>query len=277
MTTKTFARDTLIRATYLAGFSGLRRRAISAREGPVSRVMDFHSITSADDFDEMLAGLADEFNFVSLAQIEDQTGLSAAKTNLAITFDDGFTNQVENAVPVLKKWGFPATFFLPAGALNLTPGQARSFYRECVGVAYDRSIRAEMITRLAGEPGMEIGLHGRDHADLGVHNSADELAYEIAQAKREVEAITGMDVVRFAYPFGDVVNYTPGVVEFLESQGLRSAYTIVPGFNMAGTPRYELHRDSLHPDMGRVLLRAWLSGAYDPFKAFTGGVKKRLR
>jgi len=225
----------------------------------------------------MLAGLAENFNFVSLAQIEDQVGLSDTRTNLAITFDDGFTNQVHNAVPVLKKWGFPATFFLPAGALNLSADRARRFYGERVGIAYEQSLTSESVRRLASEPGMEVGLHGWDHADLGVCNSAYELAREIVQAKEKVEEIAGKEVVRFAYPFGDVVNYTPGVIEFLGSAGLGSAYTIVPGFNTVVTPRYELHRDSLHPEMGGLLLRAWLSGAYDPFKAIVNSAKIKSR
>jgi peptidoglycan/xylan/chitin deacetylase (PgdA/CDA1 family) len=274
---KRATRDALIRATYVAGVSGVRRRVLNSRRGPLSRVLDFHPIESAKSFDRMLASLAENFNFVSLAQIEDQAGLSDTRTNLAITFDDGFTNQVQNAVPVLKKWGFPATFFLPAGALNLSADRARLFYGERVGIAYEQSLTSEAVKRLASEPGIEIGLHGWDHADLGVCNSADDLAREVVRARQEVEEIANKEVVRFAYPFGDVVNYTPGVIEFLESAGLRSAYTIVPGFNTAGTPRYELHRDSLHPDMGGLLVRAWLNGAYDPFKAIVNSTKARSR
>jgi peptidoglycan/xylan/chitin deacetylase (PgdA/CDA1 family) len=276
LTARTFARDSLIRATYATGAPYLRKRVLRLSRGPLSRVLCFHRVRSAAEFREKAEFLARHFNVVTLSDIEDGANLSRSRTNLAITFDDGFAEQIENALPALVELELPATFFLITGCLGLSAARAERFYADNVGIAYDRALGQAEVGELARQPKVEIGLHTRTHADLGGAEDPQTLVSEIAEAREEMERICGRPVLRLAYPYGGILNYSRIAIEYARAAGLRSAYTIIPGFNTSVTPRYEMHRDSLSPSLGPTLFKAWLAGSYDPFKSVLNSVKMGL-
>jgi peptidoglycan/xylan/chitin deacetylase (PgdA/CDA1 family) len=77
---------------------------------------DFEPVVSATPamFEQQMAYIAKHFNVISLAQLEAflHQGVSLPDNPLLITFDDGYTDNYENAFPILKKFGFPAVIFL---------------------------------------------------------------------------------------------------------------------------------------------------------------------
>jgi peptidoglycan/xylan/chitin deacetylase (PgdA/CDA1 family) len=74
---------------------------------------------SADEFDALLAHVASRFRVVPLAQAARAlyAGTLAPRT-LAITFDDGYANNLDIAAPILRKHGMPATVFVATGYLD---------------------------------------------------------------------------------------------------------------------------------------------------------------
>ncbi len=71
-----------------------------------------HSLDT-DEFSEYLNQLAKRFEFISLRQlINALNGRDLPERSCMITFDDGLRCQYENALPVLDKYGIPATFFV---------------------------------------------------------------------------------------------------------------------------------------------------------------------
>ncbi|MFA9460970.1 polysaccharide deacetylase family protein [Thiohalorhabdus sp. Cl-TMA] len=70
-------------------------------------------------FDWQMGLLAEEFHPVSL--LEGVRGLvrgSLPPRAVAITFDDGYRDNYSVALPVLEKWGLPATFFIATDYLH---------------------------------------------------------------------------------------------------------------------------------------------------------------
>jgi peptidoglycan/xylan/chitin deacetylase (PgdA/CDA1 family) len=125
---------------------------------------------------------------------------------VVLTFDDGYRDAPEVALPLLRAYGARASFYVSAGFV----GDARH-----ASWAQLRAMRAD---------GMEIGCHGTRHLDLS------KLAP--AQARREIDtcvAQVGRYVARpttYAYAAGRWNAQTPAL---LRAAGLRLALTERPG------------------------------------------------
>ena len=114
---------------------------------------------------------------------------------VGITFDDGFQNNLQNALPVLLKNGFTATCYAVSHAI----GGTNSWDLE-LGIAQKPLMTAENWDEWL-KSGMEIGSHTRNHADLkGL--SHEQAQAEITGSKSDLQAAFGCDVRHFCYPYG---------------------------------------------------------------------------
>lgn len=66
---------------------------------------------SKEYFEKQIAYFSKHFNLVSLDDVFSNQ-LKTDKLNIAITFDDGYLNNLKYAVPILEKYNAPATFFI---------------------------------------------------------------------------------------------------------------------------------------------------------------------
>ena len=73
-----------------------------------------------NDFEEQLIYFKRNFDIVRLAKICEMqhNGILPEKHTIALTFDDGFLNNISNALPLLKKYQIPATFFICTASLD---------------------------------------------------------------------------------------------------------------------------------------------------------------
>jgi len=114
-----------------------------------------------------------------------------------LTFDDGFQNFADNALPVLRDCGFTATVFVVSrwvGRTNDWPGQSRWVPRL-------RLLDWDHI-QSAAEAGIEIGAHSLTHPHL-TRLSRAEAEREILECGREIELQIGRSVPWFAFPYGE--------------------------------------------------------------------------
>ena len=115
---------------------------------------------------------------------------------LAITFDDGFTDFHDCALPILMKHGFHTTMFVPTQRVG----------REEDWAGHSQSPRKimdwETLTSIDGN-GVEIAPHSRSHADLSAL-SASALEDEVLGSKSDLENRLGRQVRHFAPPYGRV-------------------------------------------------------------------------
>ncbi|WP_234312501.1 polysaccharide deacetylase family protein [Streptomyces sp. SCSIO 75703] len=114
---------------------------------------------------------------------------------VGLTFDDGYADFVEHALPRLRRWGCGATLFVLPGRLGGDNAWDPLGPRK-------RLLTSEGIRRAAAE-GVEIGSHGLVHADLTTAG-ATTLASETAGSRVLLTELTGTAPAGFCYPYGAV-------------------------------------------------------------------------
>jgi peptidoglycan/xylan/chitin deacetylase (PgdA/CDA1 family) len=159
---------------------------------------------------------------------------------VAITFDDGYEDNLLYAAPLLRRYGFSATVFV----VTNTIGSVNSFDAGR-GVDPTPMLTAEQVLALA-ESGIEIGSHGCTHPPSLPDLSDAELLFELQRSKEIVEAIVNRPVRSFSYPHSRVDVRVQAAVE---AAGYESACA---GVGTAFTP-YRLSRVAPPASPGAVL------------------------
>ena len=114
---------------------------------------------------------------------------------VVITIDDGYRDNVEIALPALRRHRLTATIFLVSGRLGTRNDWDRS------GAVSGRALLSvEQIGRWR-EEGMLIGAHTRTHPALPDLPDAEVLT-EVGGSREDLEAALGQPVPTFTYPYG---------------------------------------------------------------------------
>ncbi|MFL5575972.1 MAG: polysaccharide deacetylase family protein [Gemmatimonadaceae bacterium] len=154
---------------------------------------------------------------------------------VVITFDDGYREGMEHALPVLRAWGFTATFFLVAGLMGDTSHWTRAphgFELPLIGWGAARELQAA---------GFACGAHTVTHPRLA--ELPDAVCREELQRSRWLlENALGRAVVHVAYPFG---SYDERVRRMAAEAGYRTACSMRadlsrPHDDLLALPRVEV-------------------------------------
>ncbi len=115
---------------------------------------------------------------------------------VVITFDDGFANLYEHALPTLTELDFVATVFVVTDHI----GENNNWASPPPGLGVQRLLSWSQLKELR-KAGWEIGAHSRTHPDL---RQCDQVALEseIIGSAKDVEDYFGEPVRSFAYPYG---------------------------------------------------------------------------
>jgi peptidoglycan/xylan/chitin deacetylase (PgdA/CDA1 family) len=206
-----------------------------------SCILTYHSLddtgsvisTPPATFREQMNWLASKgIPVVPLEQICDKPGA------VAITFDDGFRNFFDDALPVLQQHRFPATVFVVTrfcGAWNDWPSQPRTN-----GIPKLELMSWEQVRQVA-RTGIGIGCHTGTHPYLS-RLSAGDLEQELHSSRAEIEQRIGLPVNTFAYPYGDA----PVAVREAAGRAYKLAVTtrlafVKPGANALDLPRLDTY------------------------------------
>jgi peptidoglycan/xylan/chitin deacetylase (PgdA/CDA1 family) len=171
---------------------------------------------------------------------------------VGLSFDDGFADVAEQALPMLAAHGFKATVFVATG---VTGGRrAFDWYRRQPPVLGWDDVEA-----LDREGTLRFEAHTVSHPNLLAVDDAGAWA-EIHDSRSELEARLGRAVSAFAYPAG---LYGERERRLAAEAGYRAAVSCEPGVNLPGTDRFALRRRQIDSRDRLVDFRAKVGGGHD--------------
>jgi peptidoglycan/xylan/chitin deacetylase (PgdA/CDA1 family) len=162
--------------------------------------------------------------------------------HLAITFDDGYRDNFDNARPVLEKLSLPATFFIVTDWIGST---VVPWWDKERGVRHPWMSWEDV--RSLHRKGFEVGAHTQTHVDLGTVSPGQALE-EIRGARLALEQQIGAPVDSFAYPYGGRKHLTDENREVVKAEGFRCCCSSFGGINATGTDPFRLRRVPISPE-----------------------------
>jgi peptidoglycan/xylan/chitin deacetylase (PgdA/CDA1 family) len=195
-------------------------------------------VVSPANFAAQLEYLArNDYRVIPLGQL---VGYLAGKQALpqravVITIDDGYESTYRHALPLLRKYGFPATVFV---------------YTDFVGSG--EALSWPQLQELAASGLVDIQAHSKTHRNLIDRPASDnEQQYrqgleQEAKAPREIlERRLPIQVRHYAFPYGDANDV---VLDVLARQQYQLAVTVNPGGNPFFAQPLMLHRTMIFGD-----------------------------
>jgi peptidoglycan/xylan/chitin deacetylase (PgdA/CDA1 family) len=137
----------------------------------------------------------------------------------AITFDDGYVDTLENALPILRKNNFSATCYVVSQRI----GQYNDWDEAALRVK--KPLMDNQQLHVWQDAGMEVGAHTRTHPHLP-QCSDEMLQSEIVGCRDDLTSLMGKAITQFCYPYGSVDART---VEAVHRAGYTGATTTQRG------------------------------------------------
>jgi peptidoglycan/xylan/chitin deacetylase (PgdA/CDA1 family) len=167
------------------------------------------------------------YQTINVTQLADliRNGGQIPQRPVVITFDDGNIDVFKNAYPILKKYGFFATFYVVDGYINGKDMVSSDNLKDLI------------------KNGWEIGSHSEHHSTLT--NDNVDLETEIRFSKLNMEKRLGTQINSFAYPFGMT---NENVVNKTYNSGYTSAVGLGESITQSNSTIYYLSRIEIQFD-----------------------------
>ncbi len=263
-------RDPLIGMYYLATLP--KRRWAAARQAAAGlapvislfyhRVADVHPnawTIGVQRFKAQIEWLRERFDLITLVEAQ---GRIASRSNrsaaVCITFDDGYAENCDVAIPWLLDSGVPLTYFVSTHHVLENRFFEHDLERGC-----PLAPNTPDQLRAMAAAGVELGAHTRRHADIGAIGDDEAKLYdEIVGSKRDLESLIGHAVRYFAFPYGLRPNLTQDAFRMAFQAGYWGVCSAYGGYNLPGDDPFHIHRIHADPRWSRFC--NWLTS--DPHR-----------
>ena len=135
---------------------------------------------------------------VSMRELSLALNAGEARGLVGVTFDDGYEDFLDAAVPTLEKLDFSATVFVVAGMLG-----SENTWEHGGGPRPQLRLLGADGVREVSERGMEIGSHTVTHPRLSGLNP-ETLVREVEDSRQMLSEIVNAPIEGFSYPYGAV-------------------------------------------------------------------------
>ena len=211
--------------------------------------------THARRFKEQMKMLRDSsYNVIGLDEIVRmyKRKQKIPRKTVAITFNDGYAEVANVAVPILTKYRLPATVFVTSSKIG------KGGY-----------IDEAQLQSISQSSYIKIGARGvHDKSFQGMQSS--EITLEIFNSRAALQKITSTDVNFFAYPDG---YYNKLIKSKVRESGYAGAVTMIPPGRHPDKDRYAMQRNWISSKDNYWSFRLKLWGNYPYVKKFLDKIK----
>lgn len=188
------------------GVTGLQGAVSKLGLGRVPMILMYHGVADVTEDPNQLCVTPSRFaaqmaalqrlglRGVAIGTLVDAMRAGRQRGLVGITFDDGYVNVLEAALPELKCRGFTASVFIISGRLGGTNDWDE-------GPSWPL-LSASQVGELAAA-GMEVGSHSTTHVRLA-GQPASQLETEVSGSRSSLGELVGAPVRGFAYPYGSM-------------------------------------------------------------------------
>jgi len=239
---------------FLAGYTCYRLVYRCIRKtSPVNLVvLTYHSIR--DDQRQNFVRQMDVLKRSHLVFADTEDHLNTGGRHVAITFDDGFHNFVENALPELIERSIPAMLFIPTGYLGKKPG----WISNQKGVIVNESVMRPDQLQALPQDVVRIGSHSVTHRFLTLMDEA-EVMQELIGSKLCLENLLNRTITSLSLPYGAYDNAVLDLAKIAGYMRIFSSWPVLPSSNSDG---FLLGRVPVSPDETALEFRLKIMGGY---------------
>jgi len=170
----------------------------------------FPDVPDAARFDRMLAWLRAWFNVLPLGEAVRRLGTGTLPARCAaLTFDDGYEDNVSVAFPILRKHGLTATFFIATGYLDggcmwndRIIAAIRDCRRDTLDLEHLRLGRHPLTPSLARRTAIDAVIDRSKYLDMGERERVAEAVAEAADIRSSEDIMMNAAAVRELHAHG---------------------------------------------------------------------------
>ena len=178
-------------------------------------------------FEKQIKFLSDEgWHFFTMAELVSLSA-SLPEKSIAITFDDGYEDNLINALPILKKYNAKATIYLVVDRHNREWSSKRKKKNNNNELRDEPKLQDDQVITLIESGLIEIGSHTLTHDNLPTL-SKEQKEQEIIDSRKQLKERFKIECSSFCYPFG---LYDETDLEKVERTGYSNATTVEKGIN----------------------------------------------
>jgi len=212
-------------------------------------------------FFQQVGWLRRNFELISMEEVQRRlrSGIND-RPAVHITFDDGYADNSQAAIPWLVRERIPCTYFVTAASVL----EQRPFNHDLEWGANLLPNSPEELRAMASA-GIEIGAHTYSHCDLGSLTDAAVLHKELVIARQDLSLVIGRPIRYFSFPFGLHVNLSCQAFALAAQSGYECVCSAYGGYNYPGDDAFHIHRIPAVCELLRM--KNWLTA--DPRKIHT--------
>ncbi len=229
-------------------------------------ILTYHSVRDAqrDKFARQMDALVNT-GVIESASVDEI--FHDGRYHIAVSFDDGYRNILNNALPAMRERAIPATVFVTTGYLGQRPGwildERHPNYNE-------RIVDENELQNLKKE-NVIIGSHTMSHPNLAIIDEGQSEA-ELMESKSQLEKLLSDRITLCSLPYGEVDNSRRN--QFVTA-GYTRVFLNVPTYPATDTKRYFMGRTDASPDDWKLEYHLKLRGAYQ-WLPLAISVKRRI-